>query len=112
MHVAVRSGPGTSKASRSGRTGVVGATGASVMGAIEHVIDRAYELGALASYDAALTFYAARGWQTWQGTASVIAPGGVRSTPDDEGAICVRPVSAELDLSGDLACGWRGGDVW
>ncbi len=82
------------------------------MGAIEHVIDRAYELGALASSDAALTFYAARGWQTWQGTASVIAPGGVRSTPDDEGAICVRPVSAELDLSGDLACGWRGGDVW
>ncbi len=85
---------------------------ASVMGALEHVIDRAYELGALASSDAALTFYAARGWQMWQGTASVIAPGGARRTPDDEGAIYVRPGSARLDLTGDLACGWRGGDVW
>lgn len=86
--------------------------GAAVMAALEEVIRRAYEVGALGSSDAATDFYAVRGWQRWAGTASVVAPGGVERTADEEGSIYVLPVSAELVDGGDLACDWRGGDVW
>jgi aminoglycoside 2'-N-acetyltransferase I len=86
--------------------------GAAVMAALERVIRGAYEIGALGASDEAADFYAARGWQLWTGTASVIAPGGIERTEDEEGAIYVLPVSAELTPGGDLACDWRGGDVW
>jgi aminoglycoside 2'-N-acetyltransferase I len=33
-------------------------------------------------------------------------------TEEEDGWIFVLPISAELDLSGELACDWRGGDVW
>ena len=86
--------------------------GAAVMGVLERVVRSAYELGALSSTDGALGFYAARGWQVWSGTASVVAPDGLRRTPDDEGALHVLPVTAVLVPDGDLACDWRDGDVW
>lgn len=86
--------------------------GAAVMSALEGIIRRAYELGALGTTDEAAVFYAARGWQLWTGTASVIAPGGLQRTREEEGAIYVLPVSAQLAADGDLACDWRGGDVW
>jgi len=86
--------------------------GAAVMAALERVIRGAYELGALGATDEAADFYAARGWQLWTGTASVIAPGGIERTEEDEDCIYVLPVSAELTPDGDLACDWRGGDVW
>ncbi len=86
--------------------------GATVMGALERVIRGAYEMGALSTSDEAATFYAARGWQLWTGTASVIAPGGFERTEEEEGGIYVLPVSAVLTPDGDLACDWRNGDVW
>ena len=86
--------------------------GAAVMAALERVIRGAYELGALSASEEALTFYAARGWQRWAGTASVITPGGLERTEDEEGSIYVLPVSATLTPGVDLACDWRGGDVW
>lgn len=86
--------------------------GATVMGALERVVRRAYEMGALSTSDEAATFYAARGWQPWTGTASVIAPGGLERTEEEEGGIYVLPVSAVLTPDGDLACDWRNGDVW
>ena len=86
--------------------------GAAVMAALERVIRGAYELGALGASEEALTFYAARGWQRWAGTASVMTPGGLERTEDEEGSIYVLPVSATLTPGGDLACDWRGGDVW
>ncbi|MGH3926823.1 MAG: GNAT family N-acetyltransferase [Pseudonocardiaceae bacterium] len=86
--------------------------GAAVMDALERVIRGAYEIGALSTTDEAADFYAARGWQLWTGTASVIAPGGVERTEEDEGDIYVLPVSAALTPAGDLACDWRAGDVW
>jgi aminoglycoside 2'-N-acetyltransferase I len=86
--------------------------GAAVMAALERVIRGAYELGALAASEQATDFYAARGWQRWAGTASVITPRGVERTPEDEGGIYVLPVTAQLSSSGDLACDWRDGDVW
>lgn len=86
--------------------------GAAVMTALERVIGGAYEIGALGASDEAADFYAARGWQRWTGTASVIAPDGIERTEEEEGSIYVLPVSAELTADGDLACDWRGGDVW
>jgi aminoglycoside 2'-N-acetyltransferase I len=86
--------------------------GAAVMAALEPVIRGAYEIGALGAADEAADFYAVRGWQLWTGTASVLAPGGVERTEEEEGCIHVLPVSTELVPDGDLACDWRGGDVW
>lgn len=84
----------------------------TVMAALERVIRGAYEIGALSATDVAARFYVARGWQPWTGTASVIAPGGIERTAEAEGGIHVLPVSAVLASDGDLACDWRGGDVW
>ena len=86
--------------------------GGQVMSALERVVRGAYELGALGATDEAAAFYAARGWQQWAGTASVVAPAGLRRTPDEEGGIYVLPVTARLRPDGDLACDWRSGDVW
>lgn len=86
--------------------------GAAAVAALERVIRRAYELGALATSEEAAGFYAARGWRTWTGTLSVVAPGGLERTDEEAGGILVLPVSAALVPDGDLACDWRGGDVW
>ncbi len=84
----------------------------ALMEALERVIRGGYEIGALGASEAAADFYASRGWQLWMGTASVITPGGIERTAEEEGCIYVLPVSAELTPDGDLACDWRGGDVW
>lgn len=86
--------------------------GSAVMAALEPLIRGAYELGALASSEPAAPFYAARGWQRWAGTASVLAPTGIERTAEEEGWIYVLPVTAELRPDADLACDWRDGDVW
>jgi aminoglycoside 2'-N-acetyltransferase I len=33
-------------------------------------------------------------------------------TPDDDGSIFVLPLSVDLDTTGEIACDYRGGDVW
>ncbi|MEP6463534.1 MAG: GNAT family N-acetyltransferase [Frankiaceae bacterium] len=86
--------------------------GSALMAALERVISGGYEVGALGATEEATAFYAGRGWVLWPGTLSVIAPGGLIRTGDEEGWVYVLPGSAGLDLSGDLACGWRDGDVW
>ncbi|MEY9845822.1 GNAT family N-acetyltransferase [Streptacidiphilus sp. MAP5-3] len=90
--------------------------GGAVMAALERVIRRAYDVGALAATDEAMGFYAARGWQRWQGRASALTPAGVVRTPDAEDCLFVLPVASgpapELDLTAELTCDWRDGDVW
>jgi aminoglycoside 2'-N-acetyltransferase I len=86
--------------------------GAAVMEALERVVRRAYDLGALGATDEAAAFYAHRGWQPWRGPSSALTPDGVRRTEDEDGALYVLPVSAALDLDGELTCDWRDGDVW
>ncbi|GAA0213084.1 aminoglycoside N-acetyltransferase AAC(2')-Ie [Saccharothrix mutabilis subsp. mutabilis] len=86
--------------------------GAGVMAALEGVIRRAYDLGALSASDAALEFYTARGWVLWRGPSSVLAPSGLVRTEDDDGGVHVLPLAVPLDLDGELACDWRDGDVW
>ena len=86
--------------------------GAAMMNALESVIRRAYDLGALATTDEAAAFYATRDWRLWLGPSFVLTPDGVRRTEDDDGCIYVQRVNAELDLAGELTCDWRDGDVW
>jgi aminoglycoside 2'-N-acetyltransferase I len=43
---------------------------------------------------------------------SALTPDGVVRTEDDDGSVYVLPVAVPLDLSGELACDWRDGDVW
>ncbi len=86
--------------------------GSAVMAALERVVQRAYDLGALGSTDEGLPFYAGRGWRPWRGPLSALTPQGVRPTPDELGWIYVLPGAARLDLDGELTCDWRDGDVW
>lgn len=86
--------------------------GAALMEALERVVRGAYELGALASSDEALGFYASRGWKLWRGPSFALTPDGVVRTEDGDGCIFVLPVTVPLDLTGELACDWRDGDVW
>ena len=84
----------------------------ALMDAVEQVIRGGYQLGALSASEAGRPMYTARGWLPWQGPTSVLAPTGVRRTPDDDASIFVLPVSVELDTGDAIACDWRDGDVW
>ncbi|MFD8379253.1 GNAT family N-acetyltransferase [Streptomyces sp. NPDC059679] len=86
--------------------------GAAMMAELERVVRGAYDLGALGSSDEARDFYAARGWQRWQGPTSALTPEGVRRTADEDGGIFVLPAAVPLDVSAELICDWRDGDVW
>ena len=57
-------------------------------------------------------FYAARGWGAWEGPTSALTPTGIVRTEEDDGSIYVLPVALSLDLSAELVCDWRDGDVW
>ncbi|MGH2943574.1 MAG: hypothetical protein ACRDLN_12460, partial [Solirubrobacteraceae bacterium] len=67
---------------------------------------------ALGATDEAADFYAARGWQAWRGPTSALTPGGVVRTADEDGSVHVLALAHPLDLSGELTCDWRDGDVW
>jgi aminoglycoside 2'-N-acetyltransferase I len=85
---------------------------AAMMEALERVVRDAYELGALGASDEGAAFYAARGWQLWQGPTSALTPTGIKRTEGEDGSIYVLPGAVALDLSGELTCDWRDGDVW
>jgi aminoglycoside 2'-N-acetyltransferase I len=83
-----------------------------MMEAVERVIRRAYDLGALGATDDAVPLYVGRGWKLWEGPLSALTPSGVRPTPKDGGCVYVLPANAALDLAGELTADWRDGDVW
>jgi aminoglycoside 2'-N-acetyltransferase I len=86
--------------------------GATMMEALEHVVRGAYDLGALGATDEGAAFYASRGWQRWRGRTFALTPGGIVRTEEEDDAVYVLPVSMPLDLTGELTCDWRDGDVW
>lgn len=86
--------------------------GAELMVALEEIIRGGYELGALASTDAALDFYAEIGWRRWNGPLTALTPDGIIRTEGERGCVYVLPVAMHPDLSGELTCDWRDGDVW
>jgi aminoglycoside 2'-N-acetyltransferase I len=86
--------------------------GAAMMAELERVVRSAYQLGALGASPVGARLYAARGWQPWRGPLSALTPDGIRHTADKDGAIWVLPVSAPVDLTGELTADWRHGSVW
>ncbi|MDT5334816.1 MAG: aminoglycoside 2-N-acetyltransferase [Mycobacterium sp.] len=84
----------------------------AVMDALEQVLRGAYQLGALSSSEAGRHIYASRGWLPWQGPTSVLAPSGLTPTPDDDDAVFVLPLNADLDTTGEITCDYRDGDPW
>lgn len=84
----------------------------AVLDACEQVIRGAYPVGALSSSDRGRRLYTVRGWLSWRGPTSVLAPGGPTRTPDDDGSVFVLPVGITMDTSAALACEWRDGNVW
>ena len=86
--------------------------GGALMNALEPVVRGAYDLGALGATDEAAGFYAARGWKPWQGPIAALTPAGITRTEDEDGSIFVLPIALPLDLSRELICDWRDGDLW
>lgn len=86
--------------------------GAALMDPLERIIRGAYEAGALGASEMGAGFYAARGWQQWQGKTWGLTPGGVIRTAEEDEDIFVMEVSVNLDFGGDLTCDWRDGDLW
>ncbi|MFF9201373.1 GNAT family N-acetyltransferase [Streptomyces sp. NPDC014986] len=83
--------------------------GSAVMAALEGVITRAYDLGALSASDDGALLYTARGWRAWDGRICALGPDGVVRLSDEEGSTYVWPVPA--DLGSELVFDWRDGDV-
>jgi aminoglycoside 2'-N-acetyltransferase I len=90
------------------RTGL----GGRVMAELERVIERAYDLGALAASEAGAPLYAARGWQRWGGRVHALSPDGIVRLPEEEGYLWLRPALAGApDPGHELVLDWRDGDV-
>ena len=62
--------------------------------------------------DEAVPLYRSHGWRRWEGRLSAITPSGIVRTAEEEGAVFVLPVAGQLDLTAELTCDWRDGDVW
>ena len=86
--------------------------GRAVMERLGEVIRGAYEVGGLGAGEPAATLYRSLGWRAWEGRTWVLGPEGLARTPKDDGGVYVLPITATLDLAGDLACVWRVGEVW
>ena len=86
--------------------------GAALMAAIERVVRGAYDLGALGATDQAAPLYAQRGWSLWRGPLTGLTPAGVVATPEEAGCVYVLECDVALDVSGELCCDWRDGDLW
>ncbi len=83
--------------------------GGRVTGALEHVIDRAYDLGALSASDAGARLYLGRGWTEWKGAVGTLGPRGPVTLPDEEPPLLW---GADLDPAHELFIDWRDGDVY
>ena len=87
--------------------------GGLLMAEVERAAGAAHELAALSTSELGADFYAARGWTAWRGPTSALTPAGVVRTPDEDGGVLVLPSSTpDLDVTGELTCDWRDGDLW
>ena len=86
--------------------------GGAVMAQLERIVGAAYDLGALASTDAGIPFYEARGWKRWHGATYGAGPAGVVRTRADDDAVFVWPLAIALDVTANLVCDFRAGTYW
>lgn len=85
--------------------------GSALMAALEEIVRRAYTLGALSASDEARAMYLGRGWLPWRGRTFAMTPDGMVRTAEEDAGIMVL-TNAPIELTGDLVCDWRDGDVW
>ena len=79
----------------------------------ESVIRTRHQLGALNAVREASNFYAARGWELWDGPTHADTPAGIVDTHDPADRIFLLPCRAiTLDACHPLICDWRAGDLW
>jgi aminoglycoside 2'-N-acetyltransferase I len=83
--------------------------GATVMRALGRVVEAAYDLGALGATDQGVPLYTRLGWRRWEGRLSALTPSGIVHTPDEEGGVYVLGLP---EVTGELTCDWRDGDLW
>ncbi len=83
--------------------------GGQVMGALEDVVERAYDLGVLSPSEEGEKLYRAHGWQTWTGLVGTLGPQGVTEMPDEDAPMIW---GADLDPAHALLIDWRDGDVF
>ncbi|RBY93807.1 aminoglycoside 2'-N-acetyltransferase [Blastococcus sp. TF02-8] len=86
--------------------------GSAVMAALEDVVRRDHDAGALGATDEGAALYSARGWVRWRGSTWAETPTGRIRTEEDDDAVFVLPAAADLDPTGELTCDWRDGDLW
>jgi aminoglycoside 2'-N-acetyltransferase I len=86
--------------------------GSIVMTAVGEHIREHFQLGVLGT--GRQHFYERLGWRSWRGPSSVRWPGGLRTTPNDDGYLMVldTPATPPLDLDAPIDCDWRSGDSW
>ncbi|QDY79181.1 GNAT family N-acetyltransferase [Streptomyces qinzhouensis] len=86
--------------------------GGTVLAALEQIVDRAYDFGALSASDEGEKLYRARGWRPWRGRIEAMGPEGLVRLPDEEGSTYVRGGSGGIPAPEDaLAFDWRNGDI-
>ena len=83
-----------------------------VMHEIGEIIRGEYALGGLST--PVPRFYERLGWELWKGPTFLRTAAGLERTADDDGGIMIlrTPTSPLFDVSSDLSCEWRSGDVW
>ncbi|MBR8639487.1 aminoglycoside 2'-N-acetyltransferase [Streptomyces tuirus] len=59
--------------------------GGDVMGALEEIVRRGYDVGALSASDDGALLYTARGWQAWPGRIRAVGPDGIVHLPEEVG---------------------------
>ncbi|MFD9908474.1 GNAT family N-acetyltransferase [Streptomyces sp. NPDC059063] len=83
--------------------------GGQVMSALERIVERGYDLGALSPSDEGEKLYLAHGWVTWNGRVGTLGPEGVEHMPDEDPPMLW---GADLDPAHPLLIDWRDGDVF
>jgi aminoglycoside 2'-N-acetyltransferase I len=82
------------------------------MRAAGEIITRNYDVGGLSTGVPQL--YTPLGWESWRGPTFAESPNGRRRTKgEDDGVMVLRTDRTRaLDLTAELTCDWRTGDVW
>ncbi|MGW0536470.1 GNAT family N-acetyltransferase [Streptomyces sp. NPDC003032] len=83
--------------------------GNRIMGALERVVDGAYEMGALSASAEGERLYLRRGWTPWKGAVGTLGPTGVIPMPEEDPPLLW---GADLDPAYELLIDWRDGDVF
>ncbi|WP_372460000.1 GNAT family N-acetyltransferase [Streptomyces anatolicus] len=84
--------------------------GGRVMGALERVVDGAYDLGALSASAEGERLYLGRGWTRWPGAVGTLGPAGAVLMPEEDPPLLRG--AAGLDPAYELLIDWREGDVF